>query len=119
MNWAAIIYWIGESIVKLGPVGFVRALCNNPWILILLRVNGVTTRLTHGRSGIYHDSICLVMHTICLGVIDQLRNMLFDPKRLVIFEDLVPYDIGRAFNLADSGPASDPLSPTISDEPWD
>ncbi|MDI6742434.1 MAG: hypothetical protein QMD11_06790, partial [Smithella sp.] len=99
MNWAAILYWIGQSIFKLGPIGFVRALYHNPWILILLRVNGLATRLLQGRSGMYHDSVCLVVHTVCLGVIDQLRNMLNDPERLVIFEDLVPYDIGRAMGL--------------------
>ncbi|PKN53735.1 MAG: 2-hydroxyacyl-CoA dehydratase [Deltaproteobacteria bacterium HGW-Deltaproteobacteria-13] len=99
MNWAAIIFWIGQSIFKLGPVGFARGLINNPWILILIRVNGLANRLVRGRTGVYHDSICMTVHTVCLGVIDQLRNMLFAPERLVIFEDLVPYDIGRAMGL--------------------
>lgn len=99
MSWAAIFYWIGEFILKRGPVALIRGLIHNPWILILIRVNGLANRLVRGRTGLYHDSICMTVHTICLGVLDQLRNMLFDPDRLVIFEDLVPYDIGRAMGL--------------------
>jgi hypothetical protein len=99
LTWAAILYWIGQSIVKLGPIGFTHGLINNPWILILIRVNGLANRLVRGRTGMYHDAICMTVHTVALGVLDQLRNMLFDPERLVIFEDLVPYDIGRAMGL--------------------
>lgn len=95
----AILKFLGQALFKLGPIGLIRALINNPWILTLLRVNGLANRLVRGRTGMYHDSICLTVHTVALGVLDQLRNMLFDPGRLVIFEDLVPYDIGRAMGL--------------------
>jgi hypothetical protein len=99
LSWATILYWIGQSVFKLGPIGFARALIKHPWILILLRVNGLATRLVRGRTGIYHDSLCMTVHSICVGVIEELRNMLFYPERLVIFEDLVPYDIARGMGL--------------------
>jgi hypothetical protein len=99
LNWAAIFHWIGQSIIKLGPVTLIRSLIKHPWILILLRVNGLTNRVARNKTGVYHDALCLIIHTICLGVIEELRNMLFDAEHLVIFEDLVPYDIGRAMGL--------------------
>jgi len=99
MNWAAILYWIGQSIAKLGPITFIRALIKHPWILILIRVNGLANRAARDNTGIYHESICMTVHTVALGVIEELRNMLFDAEDLVIFEDLVPYDIARGMGL--------------------
>lgn len=99
LTCAAILKFLGQALFKLGPFGLIRALIENPWILKLLRVNGLANRLVRGRSGMYHDSICLTVHSVALGVLEQLRDMLFDPARLVIFEDLVPYDIARAMGL--------------------
>ena len=99
LTWVAILKFLGQALFKLGLFGLIRALINNPWILTLLGVNGLANRLVHGRTGMYHDSICMTVHTVALGVLEQLRNMLFDPTRLVIFEDLVPCDIGRAMGL--------------------
>ena len=99
LTWMAILKFLVQALFKLGPSGLIRALINNPWILILLGVNGLANRLVRGRTGMYHDSLCMTVHTVALGVLDQLRDMLFDPSRLVIFEDLVPYDIGRAMGL--------------------
>lgn len=99
MTGVAILIFLGQALFKLGPLGLVRSLIKNPWILTLLRVNGLANRLVRGRSGMYHDSICLTVHSVALGVLEQLRDMLFDPKHLVIFEDLVPYDIARAMGL--------------------
>lgn len=100
MSWAAILqFLLGQAPFKLGPIGLIRALIKHPWILILLRVNGLANRLVRGRTGIYHDSLCMTVHSVCIGVIEELRNMLFYPERLVIFEDLVPYDIARGMGL--------------------
>jgi len=100
LTWCAIIRFIAvQALFKLGPWGLIRALIRNPWIFTLLRVNGLMHRLVRGRSGVFHESICLTVHTVATGVIDQLRNMLFDPERMVINEDLVPNDIVRAMGL--------------------
>jgi benzoyl-CoA reductase/2-hydroxyglutaryl-CoA dehydratase subunit BcrC/BadD/HgdB len=99
LTWLAILKFLGQALFKLGPFGLIRALIKNPWILTLLRVNGLANRLVRGRSGMYHDSLCMTIHTVALGILEQLRDMLFYPARLVIFEDLVPYDIGRAMGL--------------------
>ena len=99
MTWLAILKFLFQALFKIGPVGLVRALIKNPWILILLRVNGLANRLVRGRTGVYHDSICMTVHTVALGVLETLRDMLFYPERLVINEDLVPYDIARAMGL--------------------
>ncbi|PKN37256.1 MAG: 2-hydroxyacyl-CoA dehydratase [Deltaproteobacteria bacterium HGW-Deltaproteobacteria-2] len=99
MNWAAIIQWILYSIFKLGPITFIRKLIKHPWILILIRVNGLANRAARDNTGIYHDAICITVHSVTLGVINELRNMLWDAENLVIFEDLVPYDIARGMGL--------------------
>ena len=99
LTWLAILKFLGQALFRLGPFGLIRALIKNPWILTLLRVNGLANRLVRGRSGMYHDSLCMTIHTVALGILEQLRDMLFYPARLVIFEDLVPYDIGRAMGL--------------------
>lgn len=100
LTWMAILKFIlVEALFKLGPIGLVRALIKNPWIFTLLRVNGLMHRLVRGRTGVFHDAICLTVHTVATGVIEQLRNMLFDPERMVINEDLVPNDIVRAMGL--------------------
>lgn len=99
MNWAAIGQWIVQSIFKLGPIAFIRALIKHPWILTLLRVNGLANRVARDKTGVYHDAICLTVNSVCVGVINELRNMLFDAENLVIFEDLVPYDIARGMGL--------------------
>jgi len=99
LTWLAILKFLVQVLSKLGFLGLIRALIKNPWMLILLRVNGLAKRLVRGRSGMYHDSICMTVHTVALGSMEQLKDMLFDPARLVIFEDLVPYDIARAMGL--------------------
>ncbi|HQP30517.1 MAG TPA: 2-hydroxyacyl-CoA dehydratase family protein, partial [Deltaproteobacteria bacterium] len=100
MTWMAILKFIlVEALFKLGPLGLILALIKNPWIFTLLRVNGLMHRLVRGRTGVFHNAICLTVHTVATGVIDQLRNMLFDPERMVINEDLVPTDIVRAMGL--------------------
>jgi hypothetical protein len=99
LTWAAILKFITQAMLKLGPLGLIRTLIRNPWILTLLRVNGLARRLVKARTGIYHDSICMTVHSVAVSVLEQLRSMLFFPDLLVINEDLVPYDIARAMGL--------------------
>jgi hypothetical protein len=99
LNVLGILKFGGELLFKLGPFGYIRALVKYPWMLTLLRVNGLTNRLVRGRTGMYHDSLCMTVYSLGLVNMEVLRDMLLDPKRLVIFENLVPYDIGRAMGL--------------------
>lgn len=99
LTWAAIIKFIIEAVLKLGPSGLIRTIISNPWIFTLLRVNGLARRLVKARTGMYHDSICMTVHSVAVSVMEQLRSMLFFPELLVINEDLVPYDIARAMGL--------------------
>jgi benzoyl-CoA reductase/2-hydroxyglutaryl-CoA dehydratase subunit BcrC/BadD/HgdB len=99
MTVVTILKFLGQSLFKLGPFGLVRALIKNPWILTLLRVNGLANRLVQGRTGMYHDSICMTVHSLAVSIAEQLKDMLYYPERLVIFEDLVPYDLARAMGL--------------------
>jgi hypothetical protein len=117
MTVVTILKFLGQSLFKLGPFGLVRALINNPWILTLLRVNGLANRLVQGRTGIYHDSICMTVHSFAVSIAEQLKDMLYYPERLVIFEDLVPYDLARAMGLKSYMPeAFGILLPLISSD---
>jgi benzoyl-CoA reductase/2-hydroxyglutaryl-CoA dehydratase subunit BcrC/BadD/HgdB len=99
LTWIGILKFVVQLLFNMGPIGFVRTLINNPWILILLRVNGLARRLVIGRSGLYLDSICMTVHSIAMGVVEQLRDMFFYPDSLVINEDIIPYDILQAMGL--------------------
>ncbi len=79
LTWAAILRFLLQALLKLGLPGFIRTLIKNPWILTLLRVNGLARRLVKGRTGIYHASICMTVHSVALGVMEQLRSMFFFP----------------------------------------
>jgi benzoyl-CoA reductase/2-hydroxyglutaryl-CoA dehydratase subunit BcrC/BadD/HgdB len=117
MTVVTILKFLGQSLFKLGPFGLVRALIKNPWILTLLRVNGLANRLVQGRTGMYHDSICMTVHSLAVSIAEQLKDMLYYPERLVIFEDLVPYDLARAMGLKSYMPeAFGILLPLISSD---
>ncbi|NLD79943.1 MAG: 2-hydroxyacyl-CoA dehydratase [Smithella sp.] len=89
-----------ECAVHLGPVGAIRLLIKNPWLLTLLKVNDLMRRYGRGRTGRYLESICMTLHTIVAGTNDTLKQMFFSPDRLVIIEDLLPTDIMHAMGLA-------------------
>jgi benzoyl-CoA reductase subunit B len=89
-----------ECAVRLGPVGAIRMIINSPWLLTLLKINGLMRRYGRGRKGLYLESVCMTLNTIVTGTNDTLRQMFFYPDRLVIIEDLVPTDIMHAMGLA-------------------
>ncbi|PKN85508.1 MAG: hypothetical protein CVU51_08670, partial [Deltaproteobacteria bacterium HGW-Deltaproteobacteria-1] len=89
-----------ECAVRLGPAGAIRMIINSPWLLTLLKINGLMRRYGRGRKGLYLESVCMTLNTIVTGTNDTLRQMFFSPDRLVIIEDLVPTDIMHAMGLA-------------------
>ncbi|HEY9159518.1 MAG TPA: 2-hydroxyacyl-CoA dehydratase family protein [Desulfomonilia bacterium] len=99
LNWIFILRLGLMLLVKKGPLGLVRVILNSPWVLILLRVNGLCCRLARGRSGIYLEAICTTVHTITMTLEEQLEDIFLDHDNLVVNEDLVPTDIVRAMGL--------------------
>ena len=99
LTWMTILGLFFKMLLKQGPVGVVRILIHYPWILILIGVNGLSRRLVKGRSGAYHEAICMMVHTVVVSVAVQIENIIFHSERLIINEDLVPSDIARAMGL--------------------
>ena len=101
--WALNYYWIGrfgiECPARLGPVGAIKMLINNPWLFTLLKVNRLMRRYGRGRTGAYLESVCMALNSVVTGNIDMLRQMFYHPERMVINEDLVPIDIVHAMGL--------------------
>lgn len=100
LNYSEIGKFGIECATRLGPVGAIRLLIDNPWLLTLLNVNGLTRRYGRGRKGLYLESVCMTLHTVVTGNIDLLRQMYFHPGRLVINSMMVPTDIAHAMGLA-------------------
>lgn len=99
LNYWRIAKFNIEVPLKLGPVGTVRMLINNPWLFTLLKVNRLMRRYGRGRTGLYLESVCLALHSVVIGNIDMLRQMFYHPERMVVSEDLVPIDILHAMGL--------------------
>jgi benzoyl-CoA reductase/2-hydroxyglutaryl-CoA dehydratase subunit BcrC/BadD/HgdB len=99
LNWLIILRLAFMLFFKKGPAGLVRVLIKYPWIFVMLRVNGLSRRLVRGRSGAYHEAICMMVHTVVLSVARQIDNIIFHSENLIINEDLVPSDIARAMGL--------------------
>jgi len=97
--WAKIFKFIGLLLLKKGPVGFVRELIHYPWILTTLRATQLLARLSHGRKGAYLESTGLVIYSIAVTLVQMLEEVIYEPERLLIEEDLVPPEIGRAMGL--------------------
>jgi hypothetical protein len=99
LTWKTILGLFFKLLLKRGPIGLIRILIHYPWILILIGVNGLSRRLVKGRSGAYHEAICMMVHTVVVSVAVQIENIIFHSERLIINEDLVPSDIARAMGL--------------------
>jgi benzoyl-CoA reductase/2-hydroxyglutaryl-CoA dehydratase subunit BcrC/BadD/HgdB len=99
LNWKVTLALFFKVLFLHGPIGTIRVLRHYPWIITLLYANGLSRRLVRGRSGAYHDSICMTVHTVIISVAEQIDNIVFHSNRLIINEDLVPSDIARAMGL--------------------
>jgi hypothetical protein len=99
LTWLSILKLILGVIFRRGPLALIRLLIHYPWIFILLRVNGLMNRLARGRTGIFHESLCLTVHSIAVAVVDQLHDIAYHLERMIINEDLVPSDIAGAMGL--------------------
>jgi benzoyl-CoA reductase/2-hydroxyglutaryl-CoA dehydratase subunit BcrC/BadD/HgdB len=99
LNWVIILRLAFMLLFKKGPVGLVRVLINYPWVLILMQVNGLARRLVRERTGTYLEALCATVHTITVTLEEQLEDIIFDHKNLIVNEDLVPSDIVRAMGL--------------------
>jgi hypothetical protein len=97
--WALNLKLIIDLPLKLGLVGTVRTLKQNPWMLTLLNAPLMMRRFGRGKTGRYHESICMTVYNLVDGVTDLLKDMFFYPERLVIIEDLLPPDIVHAMGL--------------------
>jgi benzoyl-CoA reductase/2-hydroxyglutaryl-CoA dehydratase subunit BcrC/BadD/HgdB len=99
LNYFIIARFMVEMNRRLGPVGSLRTLVNNPWMFTLLKVNALMRRYGRGRTGRYLESVCMALHSVVTGNIDMLRQMFYHPERMVVSEDLVPVDIIHAMGL--------------------
>jgi len=99
LTWLSILKLILGVIFRRGPLALIRLLVHYPWIFILLRVNGLMNRVARGRTGIFHESLCLTVHSIAVAVVDQLHDIAYHLESMIINEDLVPSDIANAMGL--------------------
>jgi benzoyl-CoA reductase/2-hydroxyglutaryl-CoA dehydratase subunit BcrC/BadD/HgdB len=97
--WGMIFKFVGRLLLKKGPIGTIRVLINYPWIFILLLATQLQARMSHARKGAYLESTGLVIHSIAVTLVQMLEEVFYDPEHLLIQEDLVPPEIGRAMGL--------------------
>ena len=75
------------------------ALERHPWLRTLLRVNELHRMMTRGREGAYREANALVIGGIVSELSDMIEEMLREPERLVLHEDLVPPELLFAMGL--------------------
>ena len=98
--WGNIFKFIIRLLFKRGPIVLVRELFfRYPWILKFLSATKLLRRLTRGRKGAYLESTALVIHAIAVLLVEKLEEVFYQPKRLLISEDLVPPEIAMAMGL--------------------
>jgi benzoyl-CoA reductase/2-hydroxyglutaryl-CoA dehydratase subunit BcrC/BadD/HgdB len=97
--WAMIFKFVGKFLFKKGPVRLIRVLINYPWIFTLLRATELQARMSHGRKGPYLESTGLIIYSIAVTLVQLMEEVLYDPEHLLINEDLVPPEIGKAMGL--------------------
>ena len=99
VNQANVLNFGRKLVSKVGLMGVKSILENNPWILYLLKSDTLVRRLAKGKTGRYHESICVLGEALHLGITELLEEMYFDPSRLVIIEDMLPPDLFQAMGL--------------------
>jgi len=96
LNLAAI-GWMG---LKNGPFDMIRDLRRYPWMWHFMKVNGLITKLTAGRTGNYREAISMIIHAVVKEIADLLGGVYYRQDRLVLHEDMVPPEILRAMGLS-------------------
>ncbi|RJP86891.1 MAG: 2-hydroxyacyl-CoA dehydratase [Desulfobacteraceae bacterium] len=97
--WGNIFKLVIRLFFKKGPVAVVRFFMQYPWILRFLTATKLLRRLTKGRKGAYLESTALVIHAIAVLLVEKLEEVIYQPERLLINEDLVPPEIAMAMGL--------------------
>ncbi|MFP4477456.1 MAG: 2-hydroxyacyl-CoA dehydratase subunit D, partial [Desulfatibacillaceae bacterium] len=94
-NWLRI----AAMAAKHGPVDMARELRRYPWLLTLLNVDTLLTRLSEGRSERYNQACGIAINNIVAGIMEMCDTAFHHPDRMVIHEDLVPPEILFAMGL--------------------
>lgn len=107
--WVYLKSWVGnkanilkfgvELLSKIGPVGIITLVMNNPWFFYLLKSDLLTRRLGRGKTGRYHESICMLGQSLNRGVTELLDIMFLDSSRLLLIEDMLQPDLFQAMGL--------------------
>ena len=96
INWGHIL----KMVLKHGPIDSTMNLVRYPWMLDLLKVNGLLKRLVEGRSGEYRRSVALLMSVITKQVTELLDGLLHESSdRLVMHQSMVSPEIVLAMGL--------------------
>lgn len=99
LGWISVIKMMFEFLLKLGPVKSLRTIKQNPWMLAMNKGNVLTRHIARGKTGRYHESVCLTMYSLMKGGSTMMRDVFFYPDRLIMIEDLLPPDIFHAMDL--------------------
>lgn len=94
-----IWYYIIKMVLRHGAYDMVRDIIRYPWILDLLKVNGLLQRLTKDRSGEYRKAVSLTILTIARQMIEMLERAFHESDKLILHQDIVPPEIFYAMGL--------------------
>lgn len=97
--WGQVFKLVLTLLVKRGPIGAYRKFNQYPWMFQLLLVTKLLRRFTRGRKGAYLESTCMVLHSVAVTIVIGLEEVFYKPDLLLINEDLVPPEIGKAMGL--------------------
>jgi hypothetical protein len=96
INWGHIL----RMVLRHGPIDSTMNLVRYPWLLDLLKVNGLLKRLVEGRIGEYRKSVALLISLITKQVIGLIDGLLHeDSDRLVMHQAMVSPEIVLAMGL--------------------
>lgn len=93
--WAKILVLV----LKHGPYDMVRDMIRYPWLIKMLKVTGLMTRLVRGRSGQHREAVCMIMAGIVTGLIELLEGIFFHADEMILSEDMIPPELFRAMGL--------------------
>lgn len=96
-NWKEII----KMSLRLGPVNMLKQMKKYPWLLDLMKVNGMLKRMSKGRTGNYRKAVSLAVKNMVKDLTVTLEKALSEPDRTILHQGMFSNEIFRAMGLND------------------
>jgi len=91
---------ISKLSLGLGPINTLKQMHKYPWLLDLMKVNGMLKRMSEGRTGNYRKAVSLVVQNMVKDLVETLENVLRQPDRAVLHQGMFSNEIFKAMGLS-------------------